>query len=127
MDISYYANVNGRKCDCRKWKTVIHLSMKDMQNLDTTYTKHHEPTYSYNMKSTTVIIKSPDMNLAGVNPVKLRKLQNDITINIRKVIRFCDGIVVECFNAKQAEQVLSISTLGSWSVKCEYSKAETLC
>ena len=37
-------------------------------------TKHHEPTHSRNLKPTTVIIKSPDMNLAGVNPVKLGKL-----------------------------------------------------
>ena len=66
------------------------------------------------------------LHIAGVNPVKLRKLLNDITTNIRKVTRVRNGIAVDCFKAKQAEKV-SISTLGSWSVKCEYPKTETLC
>ena len=38
-------------------------------------TTHHDTLYSYNIKPTTVIIKSPDINLAGVNPVKLGKIQ----------------------------------------------------
>ena len=56
--------------------------------------------------------------------MKLGKILNDITTNIRKVSRVRDGIAVECYNASQAEQVLAINVLGSWAVKCEYPKAK---
>ena len=62
-------------------------------------TTYHDTTYSYNMKPTTIIIKSRDINLAGVNPVKLGKILNDIITNIRKVSRERVGLAVECFNA----------------------------
>ena len=103
-------------------------------NLDSSDSEYSSTVASYpkrqareEPKLTFVIIKSPDINLARVNPMKIAKSFNSIGSNMLKSVTKTNqgGISVKCHTAAQARKLKNITQLGPWIVTTEYAQSET--
>ena len=79
-----------------------------------------------------VVLHSPDVQLAKVNPIKIAKALKDAVGQAQGYIKSVGrtgqgGISVHCFTSAQACKLKSISQLGDWLVTCEFAKSETQC
>ena len=78
---------------------------------------------------TMVIITSPDVKLARINPIKIAKALNSIGKDLIKNVSKNNqgGITVRCYNAAQAKQLMTITKLDQWTVNTTYAKSEIQC
>lgn len=76
--------------------------------------------------SVVVILRSPDVNLAAISPMKIAKVLNDVGRSmVKKVSKIRNkSIAVTCFTSSQAVRIKALKTLGEWTVETEYPKSE---
>ena len=86
-------------------------------------------TNSQNTQSqpTLVIIKSPDVKLSKVSPIKIAKALNSIGGDLIKNVTKNNqgGITVRCHTASQAKKLKETTQLGQWTITTEFPKSET--
>ena len=74
-----------------------------------------------------VIINSPDVKLARINPIKIAKALNIVAKDFIKSVSKNNqgGITVRCHTTAQAQILKTITQLDQWAVTTKYAKSET--
>ena len=76
---------------------------------------------------TLVIINSPDVKLARINPIKIAKALTIVAKDFIKSVskKYQGGITVTCHTTAQAQKLKTITQLDQWAVTTKYAKSET--
>ena len=122
-----------KKTTMNRKRTKSQNSQSDTSDSDTNtdycrqQTRRNLNTYATECNPTIVIIVSPDVKLAQINPIKIAKAINSIGKNIIKNVSKTTqgGISVKCHTSGLATKLKAISQLGQWSVTTEFAKSET--
>ena len=97
---------------------------KSRKRYNDIYTDSDSDTQS---QPTLVIIKSPDVKLSKVSPIKIAKALNSIEGDLIKNVTKNNqgGITVRCHTASQAKKLKETTQLGQWTITTEFPKSET--